>query len=189
MKLFFTITLISTLFLVPIGDENGKQNKPTPETNIYFFQDDNITHVVFNSAILLVYYDSGDILCMVSHKELYMVLSGRGRLRLTMIYADGIQVNSFVGKLSKKDNIQIVDTTLKLCFIFITDKINYILNEGNSLMFRMVNGFSCFVSVECILPNSFFSNPMTSGAAVPKADYTKILKWIGERNGKKRKRN
>ena len=184
MKLTIQSVLIALLFFNPIG--SGIGHGELIETNIYFFQEKNVTHLIFNSAILLVYYDSGDILCMVSHRKFYESLLRRGRLRLMMIYADTVQTGRFINQISKSDNIQIVDLALKLCFVIIKDKINYILNDPEYIMFRMINGFTCSVMIENCLPNNYFINPMGCTISVPAKDYDKLLKWVESRNVKRK---
>ena len=103
-------------------------------------------------------------------------------------------VKAFDKRMKRNDNISIQMNTFieefgpsVIKFTFLRDKINYVWNIGGSILFRMINGFSCQVFIENRMFTGGFITPMSCVVTMPVQSYAVLVKWLGGLNPKKKK--
>ena len=132
------VNIFLLVFILSFSVIGNKSETKTPD--IYFFQSNNISLTVRGAFFYLIYFDSGDILCIVSNKLKYKWMILQGKICVPTIYSEKKMIDLMEKRISVKENISVFDRILGLQFVLLVDKINYVLTSGCSIMFRMING-------------------------------------------------
>lgn len=176
MRRFVLIALIvlTTIAMTGGGAEDYVNHK------MFFFQENaNISHAIFNEHFVLVYFDSNDMLCLVSTKSVYDTIVRSGRLPIMTVFINFPDRELYLSGIKKKRSITVYDSTLNLFVIVVCSKINYVRSIPGVTLIRMNGGFSIEIIVLNSLPSSIFYNRMACTLAIPESDLSKLNSALG----------